>query len=74
MEIEIMTDIPGLADKLEKEIKERFDVPITKTDTKPKPEKKCDFCSKPTPMADLNDITSCGDWWTVCTACKKKFN
>ena len=32
----------------------------------------CDFCSVPKPLSDLHDITTCGDWWTVCTACKER--
>lgn len=33
---------------------------------------KCDWCSVLTPFPELHDITTCGDWWTICTRCKSK--
>ena len=34
--------------------------------------KRCDSCSLPTPFFQLHDITSCGDWLTVCGQCRHR--
>lgn len=34
--------------------------------------RKCDWCGVTHPFNDMHDITTAGDWWTVCGTCRAK--
>jgi hypothetical protein len=35
--------------------------------------RQCPFCEHSFPANQFVDITTCGDWWTVCGECAEKF-
>jgi hypothetical protein len=35
--------------------------------------RQCPFCERFSLASTFKDITTCGDWWTVCGECAEKY-